>query len=78
MHETGAAPVGVIYPSSRLDELARGAYECAAPTHGGQEAICAAAAVAGAVSAALEGRPSVEVLSAAPKASKEAEAFRPF
>jgi len=72
-----AAPVGVIYPSSRLADLARGAYECAAPTHGGQEAICAAAAVAGAVSAALEGRPSVEVLSVALKAAKKAEAFRP-
>jgi ADP-ribosylglycohydrolase len=72
------APVGVIYPSSRLEYLARGAYECAAPTHAGQLAICAAAAVAGAVSAALEGRPSVEVLSAALQASKQADVFRPF
>jgi hypothetical protein len=54
--------------------------KCAAPAHGGQLAICAAAAVASAVSAALEGRPSVEVLSVASNArlpSKEAEAFRP-
>jgi ADP-ribosylglycohydrolase len=71
------APVGVIYPSSRLEDITRGAYECATPTHGGQLAICAAAAVAAAVSAALEGRPSVEVLSAALKAAKQAEAFRP-
>ena len=72
-----AAPVGVIYPSSSLEDRTRGAYECAAPTHGGQMAICGAAAVAGAVSAALEGRPSVEVLSVALKAAKKAEAFRP-
>ncbi|MGB7723099.1 MAG: ADP-ribosylglycohydrolase family protein [Bryobacteraceae bacterium] len=72
-----AAPVGVIYPSSRLDDLVRGAYECAIPTHGGQLAICAAAAVAGAVSAALEGRPSAEVLTVALNASKEAESLRP-
>jgi ADP-ribosylglycohydrolase len=71
------APVGVIYPSSRLEDLTQGAYECAAPAHDGQLAICAAAAVAAAVSAALEGRPSVEVLSAALKAAKQAEAFRP-
>ena len=49
------APVGVFYPSSRLEGLIRGAYECAIPTHGGQMAVCAAAAVAGAVSAAREG-----------------------
>ena len=71
------APVGVIYPSSRLDHLVRGAYECAIPTHGGQLAICAAAAVTGAVSAALEGRPSAEVLTVALNASKDAEALRP-
>ena len=71
------APVGVIYPSSRLNDLIRGAYECAIPTHGGQLAICAAAAVAGAVSAALEGRPSAEVLTIALNASREAEALRP-
>lgn len=41
-----AAPIGILYPSTRLDELIRGAYECAVPTHGGQIAICAAAAVA--------------------------------
>lgn len=71
------APVGAFYPSSRLDELIRGAYECAIPTHGGQMAVCAAAAVAGAVSAALEGRPSEEVLIVALTASKEAESLRP-
>jgi ADP-ribosylglycohydrolase len=71
------APIGVFYPSSSLDELIGGAYECAIPTHGGQMAVCAAAAVAGAVSAALDGRPSAEVLSVAIRASKEAETIRP-
>jgi ADP-ribosylglycohydrolase len=72
-----AAPVGVLYPSSRLDELIRGAYECSIPTHGGQMAVCAAAAVAGAVSAALDGRPSAEVLTVAIRASTKAESLRP-
>ena len=72
-----AAPVGVLYPSSRLEELVRAAYECAIPTHGGQRAVCAAAAVAGAVSAALEGRPAAEVLAVAIRASTEAENLRP-
>jgi ADP-ribosylglycohydrolase len=72
-----AAPVGVIYPSSRLDDLVRGAYECAIPTHGGQLAICAAAAVAAAVSAALEGSSSAETMAVALRASKEAETLRP-
>jgi len=71
------APVGVFYPSSRIEELIRGAYECAMPTHGGEMAVCASAAVAGAVSAALEGRSSAEVLTVALGASKEAESLRP-
>jgi len=71
-----AAPVGVIYPSSRLEKVIRGAYEWAIPTHGGQLAICAAAAVAGAISAALEGQPVVEVLAVALRAAKDAEALR--
>lgn len=71
------APVGVICPSSRVDDLIRGAHECAIPTHGGQLAICGAAAVACAVSTALDGRPAAEVLTAALKASKDAESLRP-
>jgi ADP-ribosylglycohydrolase len=71
------APVGVLYPSGRLDQLIQGAYECAIPTHGGQLALCAAAAVASAVSAALDGWPSREVLTLAITASKEAERLRP-
>lgn len=70
------APVGVIYPSRRLDLLIRGAYECAIPTHGGQLAVCAAAAVAGAVAAALEGRTVAEVLAVTLRAAREAETLR--
>ncbi|HYI95600.1 MAG TPA: ADP-ribosylglycohydrolase family protein [Bryobacteraceae bacterium] len=72
-----SAPIGVIYSSSNLDDLIQGAFECAIPTHGGQLAICAAAAVAGAVSAALEGRSRDEALAVAIRASKEAEPLRP-
>jgi ADP-ribosylglycohydrolase len=64
------APVGVIYQSSRLNDLVRGAYECAIPTHGGQLAVCAAAAVACAISAALDGRSAAEVLKSALEGSK--------
>jgi ADP-ribosylglycohydrolase len=70
------APVGMMYSSSRLDELVQGAYECAVPTHGGQLAICAAAAVAAAVSAAIDNRSASEVLKLAIEASVKAEAFR--
>jgi ADP-ribosylglycohydrolase len=70
-----AAPVGVLYPSTGMDELIRGAYECAIPTHGGQMAVCAAAAVAGAVSAALEGRPIDDVLTVTIRASTEAQSL---
>jgi len=40
-------------------------------------AVCAAAAAAGAVSAALDGRPSADVLTVAIRASTEAESLRP-
>ena len=73
-----AAPIGVLYPSRSMGPLVRGAYECAISTHGGPMAICAAAAVAAAVSAALEGRPADDVLSVAIQASKQAEGLSPF
>lgn len=72
------SPVGVFYASSRLIDLVRGAYECAIPTHGGPMAIGAAAAVAGAVSAALEGQSCSSVLTAALDAATEAEKLRPY
>ncbi len=71
------APVGICYSSDRLDDLVQGAYESSVPTHGGQLAICAAAAVAGAISAAIDGKPAREVLSLAVEAAAEAERFRP-
>lgn len=71
-----SSPIGVFYPSNSLDELTRGAYECAIPTHGGQMAICAAAAVAGAISAALEGRSIDDVLAVTLAASRQAESLR--
>jgi ADP-ribosylglycohydrolase len=63
------APVGVLYRSDLLEEVVSGAYECAIPTHAGDLAIGAAAAVAGAVSAALEGRAAEEVLQVAMRAA---------
>ena len=69
------APVGVLYSSGRLDKLVRGAYESSIPTHGGQLAISAAAAVAGAISAALDGKSTAEVLDLAMQAAQKAEAF---
>jgi ADP-ribosylglycohydrolase len=53
-------------------------YECSIPTHGGQLAICAAAAVACAVAAALEGKSETEVMEATLQSSREAEDFRPL
>ena len=68
-----AAPVGIFYRSANLDDLVQGACECAIPTHGGRMAIGGAAAVAGAVAAAVDGRCAVEVLNAAMAASHMAE-----
>jgi ADP-ribosylglycohydrolase len=72
-----AAPIGVIYAPESLPALVQAAYECSIPTHGGQLAICGAAAVAAAVSAALDGRSPPEVLAVALAASREAESLRP-
>lgn len=71
------APVGIVFRSSATRDLVEGAYQCAVPTHGGQLAICAAAAVAAAVSAALDGKTATDVLDAAVSASFEAEDLRP-
>lgn len=72
-----AAPIGVIHSADTLPALVQAAYECSIPTHGGQLAICGAAAVAAAVSAALDGRSAPEVLALALAASREAESLRP-
>jgi ADP-ribosylglycohydrolase len=71
------APVGVLYSPKRFDELICAAYESSIPTHGGQLAISAAAAVAAAISAALEGMSVAEVLNLAIVAARKAEAFTP-
>jgi ADP-ribosylglycohydrolase len=57
------SPIGIAYTTTA--DLIRGAYECAIPTHGGQLAICAAGAVACAVSAAIDGKATTDVLAAA-------------
>jgi len=71
------APVGVMYSPNRLEDLIRVARESSIPTHGGQLAICSAVAVAAAVSAALEGWPTADVLKLAIQAAQKAEAFTP-
>jgi ADP-ribosylglycohydrolase len=71
------APVGVLYSPNRTDELICMARESAIPTHGGQLAICAAAAVAGAVSAAIEGWDPRDVIEFAIQVAQKAEAFTP-
>jgi ADP-ribosylglycohydrolase len=63
-------PVGALYSSERLDELVRGAYDSSVPTHGRQLAICPAAAVANAISAAIGGKPATGVLNPAAMAAK--------
>jgi ADP-ribosylglycohydrolase len=71
------APIGVIHLPDQVESLIRGAYECSIPTHGGQLAICAAAAVVCAISAALDGQSAADVLAAALLGAKQAEIFRP-
>ena len=71
------APIGVIHSPDRLDDLIQDAYECSIPTHGGQLAICAAVAVACAVSAALDGHSAADILALASKGAQRAETLRP-
>lgn len=71
------SPVGILYSYDNLDMLVAGAVEASIPTHGGRVAICAASAVAGAISAAVDGKSSKEVLEIAIQAAKEAEKYRP-
>lgn len=71
------APVGVVYSPNQIDELIGVAHESSIPTHGGQMAICAAAAVAAAVSAAIEGWHPEDVMEFAIQAAQKAETFTP-
>ena len=71
------APVGIFYMSDRIHDLVNGAHEAAIPTHGGSLAIAAAAATAAAVSAAIDGLPSHQVLQHAERAAVAAETLWP-
>ena len=71
------SPVGILYSSARLDDLVKGACEASIPTHGGQLAICAAAAVAVAISVALDSGSALDVLKAAIRAAEIAEKLKP-
>jgi ADP-ribosylglycohydrolase len=67
------APVGILFPPYKLNELVEGAREASISTHGGSLAIAAAAATAAAVSAAIDGALPDEVFALAMRASAEAE-----
>jgi len=69
-------PVGVLHSCDNLDRLLAGTFEASILTHGGQTAICAASAVAAAISAAIDGYSSKEVLRLAIEAAKETEKYR--
>ena len=71
------APVGILYPPDALDALVNGAREASISTHGGSLAIAAAAANAAAVSAAIAGASSREILSLAERAAAVAESRWP-
>lgn len=70
-------PVGILYSSARMDEIVSGAYEASISTHGGSLAIAAAAATAAAVSTAIDGGSSLDVLQSAFRAAGQAENRRP-
>jgi ADP-ribosylglycohydrolase len=71
------APVGLLNSSRRLEKTVSDAFECSVPTHGGQSAICAACAVASAISVAIDGGTAADALSAAVSAATLAETLRP-
>lgn len=70
------APIGIIYSSDKIQEIVSAVFESCIPTHGGQLAICAAASIAGAVSAAIDGKSRDEIFRIAVSASKEATKYR--
>jgi ADP-ribosylglycohydrolase len=67
------APVGIIHPSEALDDLVSAAREASISTHGGSLGIAGAAAVAGAVSAAVDGATPSLILERAEHAASMAE-----
>jgi ADP-ribosylglycohydrolase len=70
------APVGIIYSSNRLQEIVAAVFESSIPTHGGQLAISAAASIAAAVSASIDGKQDSEIFEIAVQASREAKKYR--
>lgn len=67
------APVGILYKSRRLEELVAGARQASISTHGGPLALAAAAATAAALSAAIDGAESHEIIELAQRAAARAE-----
>jgi ADP-ribosylglycohydrolase len=71
------APVGIVYSWRKISHLVEAAFQASVSTHGGQFGICAAAAYASAVSAAIDNVSCDKVLNAAIYAAREAEQLRP-
>jgi ADP-ribosylglycohydrolase len=71
------APIGIAYSWRRMEHLAEAVFQACVSTHGGQFGICAAASFAAAVSAAVDGESSSDVLDAALDGAREAERYRP-
>ncbi len=72
-----AAPIGIVHQWRDPRDLVAASFESSLPTHGGQAAICGVAAVAAAVSAAIDGQAPEEILGVATAAAREAEKYRP-
>jgi ADP-ribosylglycohydrolase len=71
------APVGILYRSHRVDDIAAAAREASISTHGGALAIAAAASTAAAVSAAIDGAPPIEIIEIAQRAARLSGGGRP-
>ena len=71
------APIGIVYSHRCLNDLIDAVFQASVPTHGGQLAICAAAAVAAAVSAAIDGKSCEAALDVGMGAARRAERLRP-
>jgi ADP-ribosylglycohydrolase len=70
------APVGMLHSSIQTGAILRGARQASIPTHGGPLALAAAAATATAVSAAIDGLKSRDIIELALRAAEVAERER--
>ena len=70
------APVGMLHSSIQTHAILRGARQAAIPTHGGPLALAAAAATAAAVSAAVDGLKSRDIIELALRAAEVTERER--